>query len=182
MLDVHIAVSADTRRDWVDQCLESVARAADAAAYPVNVWRVDGVPGHIGRARQAGYARGAADYVTYVDDDDFVFANAFACLSSALAQAPAAVFTRELQLHGAKRVTHRTRHHLAVYRRDVLAEFDFAAWPSCGDVATRRLAERHRDGVLDVAARVYVHRVYPSSRARVMRCHAQAELARAQAV
>lgn len=179
MLDVHIAVSADRPEDWVTQCVASVTAAAARAGYPVHIHVIDAVPEHIGRARRNGFARGAADYVTCVDDDDYVLTDAFACLKTALAKRPAAVFTRELQLHGAKHVTHNTRHHLAVYRRDVLDGFDFEVWPACPDVALRRVGQRHPDGVLDVLERVYVNRVYPTSKARVLRRDAQDELKRA---
>lgn len=165
MLDCHIIVSADTPRAWVMQCLDSVESAIDRAPFPVTLYVVPGVPGHIGRARAAGYAQGTGDYVTCIDDDDYLLPDAFGALAASLAERPDAIFPAELTLQNGQLRPGAQRHHLAVYRRELL--IDHAGWPCCGDVAQRMAAERGH--VIDLASAVYVHRLYPTSKARTLR-------------
>jgi hypothetical protein len=168
MLDCHIIVSADTPRDWVAQCLDSVHAAAECAGYPVHVHTVSAVPGHIGRARAAGYAIGDQPYVTSVDDDDYVLLDAFAVLRPALDAGPDAIYTRETTLqNGYPRVTDR-RHHLAVYRRELLHGFDFGRWPAYDAMALRTHVERQARAVVDLPDAVYVYRLRGDSPARVI--------------
>lgn len=176
MLDVHVAVSAGTRPDWVRQCLDSVDVAAARAGYPVAVHIVDGVPGHIGKARTAGFSAGSAPWVTYVDDDDYVLPDAFSVLADAMAHNPAAIFTGEVVEQNGQQRPSPGRHHLSVYRRDVIAGIDLSPWFVCADWRMRKVVEAHPDGVIDVPECVYVHRVYFDSRARVMRRTRKTEL------
>lgn len=176
MLDCHIIVSADTPRAWVAQCLDSVHGAADRAGYPVAVHVVDGVQGHIGKARAAGYALGSHPYVTCVDDDDFILPGAFAQMADALRSGAPAICTPELTLQNGQFRPGHNRHHLIAYRRDVL--IDHAQWPCCGDVA--QLAAITDADVIDLRAHVYVHRIYGASKARAMRRANPSELERAR--
>ena len=168
MLDCHIIVSPDTPLEWVTQCLDSVHEAADRAGYPVAVHVADGVPGHIGKARAAGYALGSHPYVTFVDDDDYVLPNAFACLLPALEAGSDAIYTRETTLqNGHFRATDR-RHHLAVYRRTLLDGFDFTHWPAYDAMALRTHVEHKARAVVDLPDAVYVYRLRGDSPARVI--------------
>lgn len=175
MLDCHIIVSADTRRDWVTQCLDSVREAADRAGYPVAVHLVDGVPGHIGMARAAGYAMGSHPYVTCVDDDDYLMPHAFAQLLYPMRDGVPAICTPEVTEQNGQRRFGLAQHHLIAYRREVL--IDHTPWPCCGDVA--QLAAVPIRHTLDRPA--YVHRLYGDSKARVMRRANPNELERARA-
>jgi hypothetical protein len=161
----------------VTQCLDSVFEARDRAGYPVTVRVVDGVPGHIGKARAAGYALGTEPYVTCVDDDDYVLPDAFAQMIDVLRTGAAAICTPELTLQNGQRRPGRPRHHLIAYRRDVL--IDHAQWPCCGDVA--QLAAIAPADVIDLRAHVYVHRIYGASKARAMRRANPIELEMARA-
>jgi hypothetical protein len=165
MLDCHIIVSADTPREWVTQCLDSVFEARDRAGYPVTVRVVDGVPGHIGKARAAGYALGTEPYVTFVDDDDYVLPDAFAQMADALRSGAPAICTPEVTMQNGQFRPGHARHHLIAYRRDVL--IDHAQWPCCGDVA--QLAAIADADVIDLPSPQYVHRIYGASKARAMR-------------
>lgn len=175
MLDCHIIVSADTPRGWVTQCLDSVHDAADRAGFAVGIHVIDGVAGHIGRARAAGYALGAHPYVTCVDDDDYVLPNAFAQMREALVTNVSAVCTPELAWQNGTIVPGFDRHHLIAYRRDVL--IDHTQWPCCGDVA--QMQAMGADAI-DLPCRAYVHRLYMMSKARVMRRTRLDELERAR--
>lgn len=174
MLDCHIIVSHDTPSEWVEECLESVSDAAAQAGFPVYVRIVDGVPGHIGRARAAGYALGDQPYVTCVDDDDYVLAHAFAQMADALRAGVSAVCTPEQTLQNGHLREGAKRHHLIAYQRSLL--IDHASWPCCGDVA-----QMHAIGAdaIELAAPAYVHRLYMDSKARVMRRTRLDELERA---
>ncbi len=174
MIDCHIIVSHDTRRDWVTQCLESVHEAADRAGFPVVVHAVDGVAGHIGQARAAGYAMGTQPYVTSVDDDDYVLPHAFAQMVGGLRSGVSAVCTPEQTLQNGQLRPGAKRHHLIAYRRDLL--IDHTRWPCCGDVAQMRAVGAD---AIDLPTPAYVHRLYMDSKARVLRRADPAELERA---
>jgi hypothetical protein len=164
MLDCHIIVSDDTPKDWVMQCLDSVYEAADRASFPVVVHTVNGVSGHIGRARAAAYSLGSQPYVTCVDDDDYVLPHAFSQMSDALHSGVSAVCTPEQTLQNVHLSPGAPRHHLIAYRRELL--IDHTQWPSCGDVA-----QMHVIGAdaVNMPSPAYVHRLYMDSKARVMR-------------
>lgn len=165
MLDCHIIVSPDTPRAWVTRCLDSVFEARDRAGYPVTVRIVDGVPGHIGKARAAGYALGTDPYVTCVDDDDCVMPRAFAQMADALRSGAPVICTPEVTMQNGHFRPGHPRHHLIAYRRDVL--IDHAQWPCCGDVA--QLAAIADADVIDLPVPQYVHRIYGASKARALR-------------
>lgn len=169
MLDVHILISKDTPEAWVVQCLESVYSAANSAPFEVNVFPVDGVPGHIGKGRKLGYSKGDALYKTYVDDDDYLLPDAFSCLHPAMLKGFAAMFTGEVLLQNGKEKISSGRHHLAVYRNDVIRDFDFDSYVVNGDIATRFVAEHHPDGTVGIPHAPYVHRIYSTSKARLLR-------------
>lgn len=169
-LDIHILMSKDTPEEWHRQCLTSISEAVKHATYPVEVHLVAGVPGHIGKARQAGYAQGNAEWKVYVDDDDYLLPNACIALAPHLDKDVAAILPRERplqngQMHGFTLA----RHHFQVYRADVPQAFDHTQWPSFGDVAMLHEALRDPRGVLDIEDEVYIHRVYLKSKARTMR-------------
>lgn len=126
-LDVHILVMPYTPRDVVSRCLDSVRVAATQAGFPVNVHVLDGVYGHLGEARKRGYSMGSAEYVTHVDDDDWVDPEAFAVLAGLLTDGVQAVTTGErIHIDGASRDTPDARHHLAVFTREYLSTSDYA--------------------------------------------------------
>lgn len=164
MLDVHILVSRDTRPEWVTQCLDSVREAIAAASFPVLLHQVDGVSGHIGAGRAAGYALGNQPYVTYVDDDDYVQPHAFAQMVGGLRAGVSAVCTPEETLQNGCLRPGAERHHLIAYRRDLL--IDHAAWTCYGDIA--QMKAMGPDAV-DLPRSAYVHRLYMTSKARVLR-------------
>lgn len=167
MLDVHILIQPDIPREWVEQCLESVSDAAACAGYPVYVHVLDGVAGHIGKGRSAGYARGDQPYVTYVDNDDYVLPSAFAALGDAFAQSPDAIFPAESTLQNGHLRAGQQRHHLCVYRRSHL--FDHAQWLVCGDLA--QMTAMRGMQCIEVPERVYVHRLYQSDGRALRRKH-----------
>lgn len=160
MLDVHIAVMKETPAMWLAQCLDSVRAAADAAGFRVEVHVIDGVPGHIGKARAKGYALGSQPYAAYVDDDDYVLPHAFAVLADALKANPPAVYGREYRLQNGNLTPNAHRHNMMATRRDCL--IDHAAWVGCPDIAQRRV-----EGV-DVMEPGYVYRVKLGSAGRAL--------------
>lgn len=169
MLDVHILVSNDTRRDWVAQSLASVRDAISRANYPIEMHVLQGVPGHIGKGRAKGYSLGSAPWKTYVDDDDYVLPNAFVDLKKYLDKDVAAIFTCEhTEQNGRLHPFVTPEHHLQVYREDLVRNYDHHL-ASMSDVWCRELAKRDPRGFLSVDDVTYVHRVYYDSKARVLR-------------
>ncbi len=157
-LDVHTIHSDDTPQAWKEQCVQSVLEAAKQAGYPVNIWNVMGEAGHIGNGRAHGFSKGSYGYVTFVDDDDFVAPNAFACLAPALALRPRLVFTREQLLQNDRDAGIGSGHHLAVMRRKDAVAHDWAKHPSGGE------AELYATlgPPVQLADVVYTHRLYRS--------------------
>lgn len=169
-LDVHILTLPDTRRDWQRQCIASVELAASLSSLAVNIHVVPGVPGHLGRARAAGYAAGSAPWKCYVDDDDYVLPSAFNVLAPHLAAEWAAIFPRELIEQNGRFHKHtQGRHHLWPVRAEIAQAFDHEAWPSMPDEMLRRAAAEDPRGVVDLPGVIYVHRVYAAQRCRALR-------------
>lgn len=164
MLDVHVLTLPDSRQDWLQQCLASVDAAARAAPFPVGVHVVDGVAGHIGLGRARGFALGESPFVTYVDDDDFVDADAFACLSTAFESSPRLIFTQERMVQNEKPAGCGGGHHLAVLRREDAIAHDWSNHPAGGE------AELYRSlgPWVQLPNVVYTHRLY-RSRGRALR-------------
>jgi hypothetical protein len=157
VLDVLITVSESTPRNFVTECRRSVRVAADLAQYPVNVIEVPGVPGHIGQAMLGGLAKSTAEYVAWVDDDDFVLPNAFTCLERHFAAKPAAVCAREIRLLANGRlVPMHHRHHLVAFRRDVVDSVPLREFKAFTNLALYRAAGT---SVIDELSWVYIYRL-----------------------
>lgn len=122
MLDVHVLVMDYTPKEWVAQCRASLEAAAACAGFPVYLHFLPGIYGHLGQARRAGYSRGAAEYVTHVDDDDYVLPGAFVSLLPHMRAGATAITTGEtIELEdGSTRAIPDRKHHLAVFRRDYI--------------------------------------------------------------
>lgn len=83
-IDVHL-LTLDEPAEWRQECLASLAGA------PIRLHLVPGIPGRVGKARTAGFARGTLPLVSFVDPDDRYEAGAFASLADALDACPSAV-------------------------------------------------------------------------------------------
>lgn len=92
MIDVHVLLLPSTDRDLWMQCQQSLHDE------PIALHLVEGVQGHIGEGRFAGFHMGASPYVSYVDPDDVVIPGGFAACMRALEQNPHAcgAYTDEL--------------------------------------------------------------------------------------
>lgn len=169
MLDVHVAVSETTHQRWLAKCLDSVSEAIECAMFPVTLHLVPGVPGHIGMARANGYSKGAAPYVTYVDDDDWVDREFFAAMLPALQCNPDAIFLREFTHTTAPQPYVDSRRHCrAVYRRALTEAFDWNAWRCVNDSAFRRTIERQPGIYLDLIEPHYHWRQGCKSQGKVL--------------
>lgn len=115
MIDVHVLTHSGTRADWLDQCLESLARE------PCTVHVVQGVEGNIAAGREIGFGLGEHPYVTFVDSDDYVLPGAMDAICEALQQTPS-VCAREMVLaENGGLYGPMTKHHLFALRRSVIA-------------------------------------------------------------
>lgn len=160
MIDVHVLVMDYTPREWVEQCRDSIDVAIERAGFPVFAHFIPGIPGHIGKARAAGYSLGSQPYATYVDDDDYMLPDGFRVLKAALESGAPAIYGRELQLQNGHLRPHSGRHNLMVTRRDRL--IDCAAWKGCPDIVQRKT-----EGI-DVLEPGYVYRVREGSKGRAL--------------
>lgn len=182
MLDIHVLTLDSTPRDWVERRRATIAAAIAAAGFPVTVREIPGYVGHIGKGRVTGFALGDAPYVSYVDDDDYLEPNAFACLAPAMAQDADAIFTGEQVLHGGKITRRNERHNLTVVRRSIAASADMDLFRMLPEVRLRVLATGPGRKVVDVPDHVYVYRSYLSAAKQLLhgdRAASSAELERA---
>lgn len=168
MLDVHVLVMATTPKSWVDQCISSVMHESLQAPFPVEVHIMDGIPGHIGEARNKGYAMGSHPYVSYVDDDDYILPNAFVQMRDALLSESSVIFTPELTLQNGWLRSGETRHHLVAYPRSSI--IDHSPYKVCGDMAQMLHASRECHPT-DLPNHGYVHRLYESGGRQLRRQH-----------
>jgi glycosyltransferase involved in cell wall biosynthesis len=174
MIDMHILISRDTPELWVDHSLDMAMRAVALSPVPVIFHVIDGEPGHIGRARARGYARGSSPYVTFVDDDDWLEPDAFAGVADLLAEGVPAILPLEWVWQNGQQSKGTVHgHHLPIFRRELL--IDHAAWQCCGDVAQLVKLNAATGSVL-CGKRRYNHRLYASSKARALRRRNMKEL------
>ena len=120
MIDVHVLTYSGTRKDWLDQCLASLAREP-----LVTVHVLDGDEGNVGAGRVRGYQMGTHQYVSYVDSDDYILPGTIeACIEGL--QSARHVVTLERRLRGDTWFPGTFgNHHLVVYTRaDVLPVLD----------------------------------------------------------
>ena len=83
-IDVHL-LTLNEPAEWRAACIASLDGA------PIRLHVVPGIPGCIGAARAAGYARGSLPLVSFVDPDDLYEPSAFTQLADALDACPQAV-------------------------------------------------------------------------------------------
>jgi hypothetical protein len=169
-LDVLIMVSQTTPRGFVNEARRSARIAADLCPYPVNIIETPGVPGHIGKAMLGGLAKSTAGYIAFVDDDDFVLPNAFACLERHFALAPAAICAREIKLLANGRVipTNR-RHHLTAFHAEVARELPLEL--PTGSMLKGVVRAAELGTVIDELSWVYVYRIWRSAGLRLRAIH-----------
>lgn len=156
MIDVIVTISESTPRSFVNECLSTVRVAALRSAVQVDVIEVAGVSGHIGQAMLNGLARSTADYVAWVDDDDFLLPSAFSCLERHLPARPAAICAREIHLLANGRlIPVDRRHHLTAYRRDAIELVPLQDYPATPNVALLKHVDAE---AVDELSWVYVYR------------------------
>lgn len=155
MLDVAINLAPWTPPQWAEQCMASVHAAAQVATFPVRIVTAAAVAGHIGNARKAVLRKCTAEYVAFVDDDDFVLPNAFMCLLPGMVAGHAAVCARHIKRGaGMPDIKVRSRHHLTAFKREYLKAVNWVELPGGG---FRQLID-NAPSVLDVHEFVYIRR------------------------
>jgi hypothetical protein len=110
-------VLGDERQDWLEQCLASLENE------PINLHVLPGVRGHIGAGRAAGFATGEAEFVSFVDPDDWIEPGAVSkCLDAIRAANADLAWTTEVWHcpDGKDRYNRQNPHHLCVYRRSAI--------------------------------------------------------------
>lgn len=130
-LDVHVLYLPTNNKVWFEQALDSIEKAKSRCSLDVNVFVLEGVRGHIGRGREAGYALGTGQYVTYVDHDDYIKEDALCTIEPFLREEYTAVFPGETIVDAEGTVLREALrpHHLCVYKRACMPPIDFSAYP-----------------------------------------------------
>lgn len=86
LVDCHVLTMPADNAEW------AAALRRDLDGEPVNQHWLAGIPGQLGQARAAGFALGAAPFVSFADPDDRIIAGTFAALLAALEARPLAPF------------------------------------------------------------------------------------------
>lgn len=161
MLDVITMVSESTPVDYVRECRQSIAQAAALCPFPLTIIESAGVPGHIGQAMANSLERSRQPYVCWVDDDDAVLPNAFACLAAHLAAQPTAICAREIhRMANGTWKANDHRHHLTAFRRDIVSATGLTRFCALPNLALHKNAG---DGIADERSWVYLYRVRVSA-------------------
>jgi hypothetical protein len=168
-LDVITIVSASTPASYLNECRRSVRMAADHAGFPVTLIESPGVPGSVGAAMVRSLGTSASPYVAWVDDDDFVWPNAFACLRKHFDRQPSAICAREISwLANGRLVPCHHRHHLTAFHRDIIEGVPLIDHPA---FTLPPLLAKAGERVVDELSWVYVHRIRMSEAHKVRRQH-----------
>lgn len=132
MLDIHVLTVERQRQDWLQQCVASIQRASEGL--PVHLHLVPGVEGHIGEARRLGFAAGTAEWVSWVDADDWLAPDAIGALWPLRDRQ--GVCGRAINVREDGSLQNAPR-GLVIARREQAAAFDWSAHPTCGTCAFR---------------------------------------------
>lgn len=157
MLDIITLVSENTNNSWVNQAVSSVNEAIKYSEVDCNYIISPGVPGNIRKARLQALKKSKADYIAWVDDDDYLLPNALTNTTKYLNEDYTAIFAREMRLfnNGLFKPNYR-RHHFSIYRRDVVEK---ALNNNLFWTEFVRYAEQP---VMDLYEWVYIYRIYGS--------------------
>lgn len=120
MLDVIVTDNRPYSAAYHDRCVDSVRQAIAQAGFEARLVEAPGNLKAIAKARGEAFDRTTAPYVTWVVDFDYLLPDALAALAPHFTDSPAAIFTRELRESPRGLTKFPSRHHLAVYRRDVV--------------------------------------------------------------
>ena len=157
-IDVHVLLLPTTDSILWQECLDSLKDE------PVNIHIVEGVPGHIGKARYGGFSQGTSPYVSCVDPDDLVIPGAFAACLEELEAHPEAcgVYTDELIIDRSGNIIRpgiwsetpwnplfqlepKYLHHIFVMRRCYVEKYylEMLRWPSMPEFILKGLLTAH---------------------------------------
>ncbi len=124
--DVHIIVNSEYEQ-YHEQCFSSLEEE------PINIFKIPATKGHVGIGRWKGFNSGSAEFVSFVDDDDYIIPGIFQKCFDALDANPDAIGVvsqeyrlKDGELHGPAHIELNQRwvdiakaiHHITVYRRD----------------------------------------------------------------
>lgn len=164
-LDVHVLKMDYTPEDVWKTCIDSLHVAKERAGYPVHIHVTAGIFGHLGASRKKGYSIGMADYATHVDDDDWVEPDAFKVLRPYLEKKVECITTGEnLISEGNVVPTKDSKHHLAVFSREVLDSVTYEAFKYFPDQYLLSMVEP-----LHIDQCMYNHRISMDSGSRRVR-------------
>lgn len=155
-IDVHVLYCHEPK-EWVNDCLKSLSNE------PVNVYLCKGIKGKVGLARAKAFACGDAEYVSFVDADDYVKPGCFDSALSVLDRCPHVVSTYTdvdvIDLDGNRRGgyykgawnpwtqlwTLAEVHHCHVMRRTAVMPYlsELERWPSLEEWLLMGLLARH---------------------------------------
>ncbi len=160
--------------DFHEQCLESLKEE------PINLHTVPAMNGHIGVARCNGFRAGTSEFVSYVDDDDYIVPGIFKKCYQVLDENPNAigVVTQEQVLKGDKLIPPvvlptdkkwqefvKYMHHLVVFRREAVRPYTERmknyAWGSEYTLLIELLSDGHEFAILNEVG--YIWRLHEHS-------------------
>lgn len=161
-VDIVVIVSPDTKKQWVNQSISSAKTAINMAdAYKLNLVIAEGIPGSSSKAIKSAVQKSKADYICFIDDDDYALPNAFTSTLCRIKEEPAAIFPREIHYSVCNGLFsyNEQRHGMGIYRRDVLESQKIDTEPT---VYLASYATEEYGNIIDIMQWVYIHRIYDS--------------------
>lgn len=157
-VDTHVLLLPETNQQWWEEC------QATLTDEPINLHLVNGIPGHIGKARANAYQLGDTPYISFVDPDDLVIPGAFQACIDALEANPQAcgAYTDEILISESGETIEqgiwtgkpwnpllmlepKYMHHIIVMRREyVLRHLDeMDRWPNLAEFVLKGLLTKY---------------------------------------
>lgn len=170
-LDVHILVSKDTNRDWIDQSIQSAKTAIqNVKDYDINLFIVDAIPNHIGKSRKRAISLGNSKYVTAIDDDDYVDEKHFLNIVEKLKCDPDVVYFGEIWIQNGHYEYHPDIQHHWVMRRTIAEQINFDNTPAYESDMVRECIYSYPNlKIINTLSCSYYHRIYFNSHGRILR-------------
>lgn len=129
--DVHIIVNPEYEQ-YHEQCFSSLKEE------PINIFKIPATKGHVGIGRWKGFNSGNAEYVSFVDDDDYIIPGIFQKCIDVLDANPdkIGVVSKEYRLLNGELLgptdfdmswrwidLAKAIHHVVIYRRDMILPY-----------------------------------------------------------
>lgn len=169
-LDVHILYTKNSDKDdnWFNQCYESVKHSLSLTSLNYNIFVILGKVGYMSDSREFGFSFGSAEYVTYVDDDDYVNSNHFQLIEKSMHSGYDVIYFGQNVVQN-NYVQPSDIHIAAVYKRSIIEKINFQKNLMHDDLIMQEHVRSNKYDVKYITEFTYNYRVYKNSTSRKIR-------------